>query len=297
MSQIVCLYHDDCFDGLGAAWALSKRFPDAEFIPVRYKEAAPNVVGKTVYVVDFCYPFDELMAMAVAAEELHVFDHHKGMDVVIAQFNLAINALGWDPAKFRAIFDKSVSGAKLTWQQLMPEYTIPTIIEHISDRDLWRFELEDTKAVLAGLGTYEMSLKVWDRLFRWDPKEDPTDFASEHQAAIDQFDTEGRPVLRKMQQDINRIRTLCEREITLGGHTVPLVNAPRTLISEVLEQACLDKPFAVGYFDGPDFREYSMRSTRGVGMDLIALAKSLGGGGHENAAGFRVDRTHPLAQI
>lgn len=296
MSKVLCLYHDDCPDGLGAAWALSKRFPDAEFQSVRYNEPAPAVAGRIVYVVDFCYPLDVLLEMASLAEELHVFDHHKGMDDTIHAFNHALHAWGFPSDKYRGVFDNTRSGAKLTWEQLMPEYLVPTVLEHISDRDLWTFELEDTKAVMAGLGTYEMSLRVWDNLFRWTP-EDANAIDSAHLAGVDMLESEGRPILRKMQQDINRIRSRCERTIELGGHTVPLINAPRTLISEILEQASEGQPFAVGYFDGPDFREYSLRSTKGVGMDLIELTKSLGGGGHKHAAGFRVARTHPLAQI
>ncbi|WJJ54934.1 phosphohydrolase [Xanthomonas phage RTH11] len=297
MSKVLCLYHSDCFDGLGAAWALFKRFPDAEFVAVRYNEPSPAVAGRIVYVVDFCYPFDELLEMASVAEELHVFDHHKGMSDTIESFNHALQAWGFDQAKYRGVFAQDRSGAKLTWELLMPEYPVPLILEHISDRDLWTFDLDDTKSITAGLGTYEMSLTTWDRLFRWSPEESSNDHDSPHQAALDQLDSEGRPILRKMKQDINRIRSLCERTIELGGYTVPLINAPRPLISEILEEACLDKPFAVGYFDGPDYREYSMRSTKNVGINLIALAQSLGGNGHAHAAGFRVSRDHPLAQI
>ncbi len=295
-SKVLCLYHDDCPDGLGAAWALSKRFPDAEFLPVRYNEPAPDVLDRDVYIVDFCYPIEELRLMLVSAASLHVFDHHKGMDTTIAQFNLLVRDLGLPRKDFCAIFDASRSGAKLTWEQLMPGQPVPQILEHISDRDLWAFELEDTKAVMAGLGTYEMSLRTWDALFRWEPN-DWNEPDGPHMAGVDMLEAEGRPILRKMQQDINRIRALSERTIELGGHTVPFINVPRTLISETLEQAAIGQPFAVGYFDGPDYREFSLRSTKGEGINLIELAQSLGGNGHPHAAGFRVPRGEPLAQI
>ena len=31
----VVLYHAECMDGFGAAWALWKRFPEARFVPVQ----------------------------------------------------------------------------------------------------------------------------------------------------------------------------------------------------------------------------------------------------------------------
>ncbi|QVD49200.1 hypothetical protein LUCX_130 [Xanthomonas phage vB_XciM_LucasX] len=298
-SNVVCLYHDDCYDGLGAAWALFKRFPDAEFISVRYKEAPPSSLkGKVVYIVDFCYPFDDLMSILFQEpEELFILDHHKGMDTTIHRFNLAVWLFGLDPTRFRGLFDATRSGALITWETLHPDLPVPQIIRHISDRDLWRFELDGTKEVMAGLGSYQMDLQTWDRLFRWTPDYDPEDSGDPHFAAIDSFESDGYPILRKLQIDIDRVKALTQRQITLGDYTVPLVNVPRMMASEALEQLALGQPFAVGYFDTADYREYSLRSTKGVGADVIEIARLHGGGGHPNAAGFRVPRDHPLAQL
>lgn len=52
----VVLYHADCMDGFGAAWALWKRFPNAEYIPVKYGQAPPSgLSGKHVVMADFSY--------------------------------------------------------------------------------------------------------------------------------------------------------------------------------------------------------------------------------------------------
>jgi len=304
MSQVVCLYHGDCYDGLGAAWAFSKKFPDAQFIPVEYKKPFPDgLEGKIVYIVDFCYPLADLVCLSALAAEIHVLDHHKGMDSVIEDYNWTVSHFGWDPAKFNAIFDASRSGAKLTWETLLPEYATPLIIDFISDRDLWAFELDETEAVMAGLGTYPMDLKVWDRLFQWDPTfdnkhhGDNTDNLNHpHYSAMNALEDAGYPILRKMQMDIDRIINLTKRNITLEGYEVPIINVPRTLVSEAVGQLAKDQPFAVGYFDTATYREFSLRSVPG-GMDLIPIAKALGGGGHPHACGFRVDRDHPLAQF
>lgn len=296
-TQVVCLYHDDCYDGTGAAWALSKRFPDAELISVRYKEPAPDAVrGKIVYIVDFCYPLSELLALTVLCEELHVLDHHQGMDTTIEQYNWLIKFLGFNADKYNAVFDQNRSGALLTWETLLPQYPAPQIIRHISDRDLWRFELDETEAVMAGLGTYRMEVKRWDRLFRWDHTYDPDDAGSPHQQAIADLERDGHPILRKMEIDIERLVGLTLRKIELEGYTVPLVNMPRTLTSEALGILAKENPFAVGYFDTADYREFSLRSAP-EGVNLIPIAKALGGGGHSKAAGFRVSRDHPLAQL
>lgn len=297
MSQIVCLYHHDCPDGLGSAWALTKRFPDAECIAVKYNQPVPQrLLGKIVYIVDFCYPLDELVALSAIAQEVHVFDHHKGMEDTVDQYNAFVHAMGWDETRFRAVFDQKRSGAKLTWELLLPEYPTPQIIEHISDRDLWKFELDETEAVMAGLGTYEMSLKSWDQLFRWDPSFHPEDNGHAHWAAVDSFEFDGYVVLRKMRMDIERLVELSLRTVVLAGEEVPLINIPRTLVSETLAQLAINQSFAVGYFDTAHHREFSLRSSK-EGADVSAVARQYGGNGHTHAAGFKVSRDHPLAQI
>jgi len=46
-------------------------------------------------------------------------------------------------------------------------------------------------------------------------------------------------------------------------------------------------PFAACYYDGPNGRNFSLRS-RDDGADVGEIAKLYGGGGHPHASGFRV---------
>ena len=47
------------------------------------------------------------------------------------------------------------------------------------------------------------------------------------------------------------------------------------------------RPFAACYWDTPDGRVFSLRSSAD-GADVSEVAKQYGGGGHRNASGFRV---------
>lgn len=38
----VVLYHADCMDGFGAAWALWKRFPQARYVAVKHGNPPPD---------------------------------------------------------------------------------------------------------------------------------------------------------------------------------------------------------------------------------------------------------------
>nr|HQV12825.1 hypothetical protein [Nitrospira sp.] len=59
------LYHAECADGFGAAWAIWRRYPGAEYRPVKHGEAPPaNLAGHHIVMVDFSYNRATLEAMA-----------------------------------------------------------------------------------------------------------------------------------------------------------------------------------------------------------------------------------------
>jgi nanoRNase/pAp phosphatase (c-di-AMP/oligoRNAs hydrolase) len=58
---------------------------------------------------------------------------------------------------------------------------------------------------------------------------------------------------------------------------------------------CAGEPFAACYWDTPDGRFFSLRSSD-AGEDVSAIAQQYGGGGHRNAAGFSVPFGHTLAR-
>src|SRR5688572_2371816 len=73
----VCVYHGDCDDGFGAAWAIWLRWPDIEFVPGKYGEPLPDMTGKHVLFVDFSAKRPEIEAMAKVAKSIVIIDHHK----------------------------------------------------------------------------------------------------------------------------------------------------------------------------------------------------------------------------
>jgi nanoRNase/pAp phosphatase (c-di-AMP/oligoRNAs hydrolase) len=53
--------------------------------------------------------------------------------------------------------------------------------------------------------------------------------------------------------------------------------------------------FGGTYYDTATHREFSLRSLGD--FDVSEIAKEFGGGGHKNAAGFKVPRSHPFASL
>jgi hypothetical protein len=77
LAPTVVLYHAECADGFGAAWALWRRFADARFVPVKHGSPPPDgLQGQRVVIVDFSYGRETLEMMAGETDRLLILDHH-----------------------------------------------------------------------------------------------------------------------------------------------------------------------------------------------------------------------------
>ena len=141
MDKNIVLYHRNCADGLGAAYAAFKVFGDnANYIPINYGEEPPEVSEKNVFILDFSFPKDKLIKMKKLANSLVVLDHHKTAYEDLKDLDFAI-------------FDMNKSGAGLAWEYFH-KTEMPKFIKLIQDRDLWKFELDDSKFFNDGLRAY-----------------------------------------------------------------------------------------------------------------------------------------------
>lgn len=262
--KIICIYHANCTDGFGAAWAIHRRWPDAQFISAQYGTLPPDCAGARVLIVDFSYPCDALIAMATLAEHITVIDHHK-----TAQADLA----GLNHPKIKVIFDMERSGAALAWQFAFPDHEVPPLLLHIEDRDLWKWSMYMTREIIAGLNSYPQTFKEWDDIF-------------DYRSHID-LRAEGVVIERKYQQDLKRLIDSPWRTIKIGGHIVPVGNIDMIFASDALHEKGKGKPFAAAYVDLHDKRIFSLRSAPD-GLDVSDIAKLYGGGGHKHAAGFKM---------
>src|SRR6185369_16472925 len=148
----LCIYHGNCADGFGAAWAVRKALGEIDFHAGVYQEDPPDVAGKDVVMVDFSYKRPVLLEMAKNAKSILIIDHHKtaAEDLV----NL--------PANVITKFDMNHSGAVLTWKHFFPDQEPPILLLHIEDRDLWRFALQNTRQIQASVFSYPYDFKIWD---------------------------------------------------------------------------------------------------------------------------------------
>jgi len=262
----LCIYHKNCADGFGAALAVKVYCDEmgysCEFLAAQYGDDVPDVTDKDVLIVDFSYPRDILITLKEQAKSLLVIDHHKS----------AMEALdGLD----YCVFDMNYSGAVLTWQTLFPNKAVPLLLSYIQDRDLWQWQLIDSKAVSAALLTLAKTFELWQPYL-----------ADE---LVSELIVKGNAIVDYQNQQLARTPKGDKVPMAkIGGYTVPCVNSTH-LISEMGEILAQGHPFAALYFDRSDKRIYSLRSAKD-GIDVAQVAQQYGGGGHFHAAGFAVDK-------
>lgn len=265
--KVLVIYHANCFDGFCAAWLLNWKFPDAEFHAAHYGTEPPNVKGKRVIIADFSYPRETMLKLIEESASIVVLDHHK-----TAQADLQ----GIEGDRVDITFDMSKSGGRLTWEWINcgglngDAGEGPWQVAYTEDRDLWKWELPHSREVNAALRSYPLDFKLWDELAQRDWKE---------------LVPEGAAIRRCEVQTVEQHTRHAQRK-TLAGHSIPFVNAT-VLFSEIAGELAKGEPFAATYFDRADgFRQWSLRSDAN-GVDVSAVAKIYGGGGHKNAAGYQ----------
>ena len=279
----ICIYHDNCDDGFAAAYAVWKRFGDkVKFIPCQYDNDAPDVAGKDVLIVDFSFKKDVMATMAAQARRIIVLDHHKTAQAELSDF-LQLNAIGGPFEKRYAdrmieglgvCFNMEKSGCRLAWEYCFGNEPMPDWFAAVEDRDLWRFDLTGTKEICIAIRSMPRDFKLWDM------------FTAERLA------NEGVTIRRYVDMIVGNIcDTAFEEEI--GGHKVPAATCSYDFVSEVAHELLLrnpDAPFAACIIRSYDGITYSLRSVDDR-LDVSEIAKANGGGGHRNAAGFRVPNT------
>lgn len=282
--KTLCIYHGNCADGFGAAWVVRHRLGEdnVEFIAGHYGMPAPDVADRIVIIVDFSFPLETLMSMAQQARAVLVLDHHKTAAEALTGLDSApLHYHAWSDTlpKLSAVFDMNRSGAGLTWDFFFPDYQRPPLINHIEDRDLWRFKIEGTREIQANLFSYPYDFEVWDELMQ-----QPIEVAVAAGVAIE----------RKHHKDVAELVAGSKRRMLIAGHDVPVANLPYIHSSDAGHLMAQGEPFAACYQDTTEHRYFSLRSTE-QGIDVGEIAKQYGGGGHRNAAGFKVPFDHELA--
>ena len=260
------IYHKNCFDGFGGAWAAHFSLPDALYIPLAYNDEFPELGdSERLYIIDFSFDRDVMLELheTYGAENVLLLDHH-----ATAQENLA--------GLPNCHIDLTRSGAVMSWQHFNHGAPLPLLMEYVEDRDLWKWKLPNSRAVNAYIGSWfdDRTFRRWDALER----EVSTDF--------DRVVAEGEAILRANRQLVEQACNYAHT-VTIDGYDVPAVHSAvlQSEIGERLKERFPKAPFVAIYMKERKRTRWSLRSQEG-GHNVAKTAQRLGGGGHPAAAGF-----------
>ncbi len=273
------IHHHPCPDGFGSAFAVWKyyqinhpeRLHNIEFYGAQYGRALPNVEDKNVLICDFSYDAQTLETMILQANSLVVIDHHKSAMENLEKID-----------EKNKIFDMKKSGAVLVWEYFFPGKPIPLLLQYIQDRDIWTKNMPNTDAFFSWFYTLPFDFEIYDEYM-------------DESKLLFNIETTGKQYMKHNEYLIveackHLTHTFCEIK---GKYYMVVYTNSTVLKSDIGNRVFKLYPYAdfsvvysLGNYD--DSTYFSLRSTN-CHVDVSAVAKKLGGGGHRNASGASVN--------
>ena len=274
-----CFYHSADLDGHCSGAIVKMVYPECEMIGINYGDEFPWADIKqeeVVYMVDFSLqPFVPHMNRLSKVCKLVWIDHHKSAIL--------------DAKKEKWVIDnktlKSGTGAcQLVWEYLKYEITahgysgaiMPTFIKLLAEYDVWDHSDQRTLAFQYGVrqqkDTSPDNQDFWYSLF--------------DAARVQRIVKDGSTILKYQMLDNSKYASACAFETELDELKCIAINKMLTnsqLFDSIWDNKKYDVMLAFGWRKGQWV--ISLYSDK-EGIDVGAIAKKRGGGGHTGAAGF-----------
>lgn len=312
------IYHADCLDGFGAAYAAACKLGlQCHFRPMHHGQPweMGEIAGHQVFILDFSFSRETLEAMAKVAASVIQIDHHgtarKPWAALLKDDGSGLESYQHDKLPLQLIFDLNKSGARLGWEYFHPGQPLPLALQHIEDQDLWRFALPGTRAFCHALRLQPFDLAHWSALL--------AEIDTRETDRYQQMLIEGQAIKQFFNKEIDllanshlvmpaRLRGEPIDALQAVRHGQPVISKENQswhalsgvainangLFASELGNRLAEKhgSFAlIWQLAGDGDAKVSLRS-KGA-LDVASIASRYGGGGHPNAAGFRM----PLAQF
>jgi hypothetical protein len=253
------IYHAECSDGFGAAFAAWKLLGDrAVYFPAKHGHPAPDVTGRNVIILDFAYDNATTKKMIKQAESFLILDHHKSSMINLHDVSCAC-------------FDMSHSGAYLAWKFFHPGKDVPRMIKHIEDRDLWKWEIPYSREFSAAFDMVPFTFEDFDKYM--------------DDSAVDDAQERGAYILAYSKTVVTKIvKKAAHRKCQ--GKDAMVVNAAHW-VDEIGHALALKADFAIIWRYDHDSRKthVSLRAHH-EDTDVSEIAKHFGGGGHRTSSAF-----------
>lgn len=278
-----CFYHDD-LDGRAAAWVVRSYgvVEEAFFVPMQYGRTFPLEsveVGEEVWIVDYSIEPGEMERLLAVTDRVTWIDHHKTAIERYAGFSRPLAGVRID----------GVAGCVLTWQYLHgADAEIPRMIELVGDRDVWAWKHGDeTRLFFAGSQLHDTSpcSEFWAKCLAHELPQECEGLMGPGQRFWDKLLEDGATVERYKSMRDDGLNRELGFVVEFEGLTGWAINRARISSDRLGERIKVFDVLLPFFHDGRQF-VVSLYSEK---VDVSALAKKYGGGGHKGASGFRCE--------
>ena len=285
------IFHKNCLDGFSGFIVLTttKTIADNAFIFADVpsaKDTPPNLEGKNVIIIDVAYKKEILEAIFQQARYVLFIDHHISIRNDVLQL---VNIYG---DQHKVVYDVAGSGASLTWKYFYPNKKMPLFIKYIEDNDIGKWQYDNTLPFILGLQVnFEMNLsfetiRKWKKLFKVDTVKGLIRLGrkySEYEEYLLEMNAKRYSLeLFPSQRVYDDFPNTFEKP---GQYIVAILNTScpngSQLGKRVLDQ--VDCDFCMLWSLHLDKKEIVI-SLRSKEVDVGAIAKAFGSGGHALAA-------------
>lgn len=309
------LFHNSCPDGWCAAYIAQKRYPGATLVPLNHglneqqlDDLFKQVFQQDVLMLDYSLRTRELNdQMANVTKSFRILDHHKTAEAVLAGADYATfdmkrsgAGLAWDYLFGKDATDDAIFGFELNYplqdgpenphhRKPAPVVTMgirsagvmrpvrrPWWVNYTEDQDLWNWALPQSHKINAFLMVQPRTTADWD----WITLLTEVDAIQQGAGVRQYIEYYTRCVVAEKQEGI----------LNFNGrnYRTAVLNIPYAGVSEAGNALCKEGyEIGMAWFErGDGIIQFSLRSEGDI--DVSAIAKANGGGGHQHAAGFQL---------
>ena len=271
--NIIIIYHANCPDGFGGAYAAWKKFgKKAAYIPLGYGDPLPpGLKNKEIYLVDFSLSKSTVMELVEKNRRVTGIDHHASNE-------------NDTKATQEYSFSLKHSGAVLAWKYFHPKKAIPIMMKYVEAIDMGKFH-GDASAASVLLESYSFDFKVWDKL------REKFDKPAMHKKMLEQ----GNAILAYENYLIGTI-VQSAQIVKFEGKKMYSVQIPKLPINfkSKIGRALAETRYGTALLWRETNDGLIACSLRSKSANIAKIAQKYGGGGHKLSAGFALNAKKTL---